>query len=136
MRQCALDPRAHPAAITLRTNKGNETMAERSAVWRMLHETRDLIHKPAHWCKLTYRTETGQYCLMGAMHVAGGARVMGTYGKAVKAVRLEIAKIDSEAGRVHTCHNSITSYNDDSTTTHEDVLALLERTILTEEARP
>ena len=86
---------------------------------QVLLDTREFLSDPNNWTRFA-NERYGRYCLRGAIKLRGEA----TYDARVGAMSAVLAQLAS-----YTSYTSVTRFNDDESTTHADVLAILDRAL-------
>ena len=86
---------------------------EDDPVLRCLIEARRWLDDPAHWCRVFFEKDTGATCIYGAIIKHGDV------------LAREWLLDELPTG----CERSVMLFNDDLSTTHDDVLALFDRAI-------
>jgi len=94
-------------------------------IYEGLLKVRSLIENPLDWCKGTVLNASGQRCLEGAISATSYSTP-----KIYEGVRVYLRAALPEHWRQH----PLCCYNDNCTTTHQDILDLIDRAL--EIARP
>lgn len=91
--------------------------------YKLLKEARELIKTPGRWGKGSYH-RNGKYCLMGALRHADAEQFTDAYGNA----KVKLMKFIPTVNGVPS-YSGIVNFNDLPSTTHEDVIRVLNKAI-------
>jgi hypothetical protein len=91
--------------------------------YKLLKEVRELIKTPGRWGKGSYH-RNGKYCLMGALQHAD----LKQFSDAYRSAKVKLMKVISTVNEAASC-SGIVKFNDLPSTTHEDVIRVLNKAL-------